>query len=107
MEEPQQLEGTFSDHGINDVAVGVELYEAMRISAEDMILAKQLDRFKEIAGFTNEFNEILPGIRMAMQKKPLDVDAIDFIHTFVRLQKKRLDARRALATVEDELAFYE
>jgi hypothetical protein len=98
---------SFHEQGFSDFEKGAELYDAMRISFEDLTFGKDRDKLGEIAGFVNQFDDALPLIRSAMSSKPTDVVAIDHIFSFVMLQTKRMDLRAKLKQLEDEISLYE
>jgi hypothetical protein len=97
----------FTDVGISNIELGAELYTSMRVSFEDLTLGGAKDKMKEIAGFAGEFEDSLPLIRSAMSKKPLDVNAVDHIYSFVLLQRQRMETKNKLRHIEDEISLYE
>lgn len=105
--ESQESNHFFTDNGISDIERGVELYQAMGVSHEDLIFGKDQTKFREISEFVGQFGDSLPLIRSAMSKKPMDVSPVDHIFGFVLLQKKRMSMREALKQVEAEISLYE
>lgn len=98
---------TITGSGFNDVLTGAEMFDILRIESHDLASPVNASKVKDIADFTNAFQDAVPRLRQIMHNKPADISAIDYAFRYTALQKKRLGLQGELDTIKDELALYE
>ncbi len=93
--------------GIDDLSVGVALFDAIKISPahlqDPMIFAK----FLEIVEFLNAHPDPHYIISRTMKNKSAEMDNLDYLHSYIRLNKKEMELEQQIGKVKEDMAYYE
>lgn len=95
------------ENGDTDAVLMAQLFDAMRISHEDLVFPKTQEKFGIIQEFAGAFEDSVPRIRQVMMRKPADVGGVDYIFNYIALQKNRISKKKELEAIENEIAMYE
>lgn len=101
------MSNAFENVGIQDAVLGAELFDAMRVSVDDVVFPKDQMQMEAIASFVSEFEDGMGLIRAVAMKKPPEVDMLEHVTRYVSLQKKRMAIRQELSKLEEELSLFE
>ena len=98
---------TFTGLGFESPIDGAELFDVLRVDSTKLVFPYQFDQMKKIADFVNQYPESISMIRQAMYKKPMDVESLQHAERFIGLHSKRMELKKQLDSLEDELSLFE
>lgn len=94
------------DNGFKDVLVGTELFRALDITQKELMSPIQMDKIKEIAGYLNEHQDPMFVIGRIRNNKGT-MPNLDYLTSYVKLNKQKGELSRQLEQVEKDIKFYE
>lgn len=91
----------------NDIEVGVNFIKTLNIAEEDMAFPTNEMKVREVAEYLNEHPEPDFIIGLTKNNRSPNMNNLDFLTGYVKLNKKRDELERALARVVRDIKFYE
>lgn len=95
-----------AEYGFNDVLVGSELFQKLEISDGDMMSPTVQRKVREIAEYLSTQDDPLFVIGRVNHNKSPHMNNLDYLLSYVQLQKKRAQIEKEKKEVERELSYY-
>ncbi len=99
------MENPFSDVGFKDELVGAELFKTVNAGFSP-ILPGDFSKLRDIAEYLNEHPDPVGVINKAKYKKSSSMTPLDFIHSYVSLDKERMMHAQKVSEYEKQLKYY-
>lgn len=97
---------TFTDTGVNDIGVGVALYQAIGVKPYDNKDPNFLEKMRYITDYLNQHPDPHYIIGKIRNNKSPNMSNIDFIHSYVMLVRKKDDMENELKKISKEIEYY-
>ena len=107
MEQQSNLQNTFTDLGF-DIERGVEIFQLLNIQGKDLLSPIQVAKLKELSDFVGKYSGGIDLIRrVIINNKNPQMENIDYLTSYVRLQNKKIEQSKLLDDLNEQIKLYE